>query len=333
MRIGLDISQTAFIGGVSSYTKNLSEELNKISSDIVFFYSSLRKQYKGNLRNVRKFPIPATLNEILFNDFRIPIEIFLGDIDAFHSSDWTQPRTKAKKVTTYHDLIPIKYPQWSDPKIVSVHQKKLKLVEEEIDVVIAVSQSTKKDLIEISKIPDEKIQVIYEGVGDEFKPQQQEKIVEFRKKYNLPDKFILSFGGIGERKNIQRIKEGADGFNLIVFGENHPKISDEEMPLLYSSASVLAYPSLYEGFGLPILESFACGTPVLTSNMSSMPEIAGDAAVLVDPLDASLIKKAVTELMNDISLREDLRKRGFKRAKEFSWQKCAKETFDLYNRL
>jgi glycosyltransferase involved in cell wall biosynthesis len=176
MKVGFDISQLAHFGGVTTYTQNLAAKLQENSDmEMVFFYSSLRKPYRGNLKNVKKFKLPPTFFELMFNKLHnVPIERFIGPVDIFHSSDWVQPPTKAKKITTIHDLVPIKYPEWSHPKIVEVNKRRLELVEKEIDLVIAVSQATKKDLLELTKIPQEKIVVIYEGVEDKFKQQSEQ---------------------------------------------------------------------------------------------------------------------------------------------------------------
>lgn len=335
MKVGFDISQTAHGGGVATYTKELSKNLAEMSDlEMVYFYSSLRKPYQGDLPNVRSSFLPPTLAELFFNKFhKIPIEAFVGNIDIFHSSDWIQPPTKAKKVTTYHDAIPLKYPEWSHPKIVEVHKRRLEIVEKEIDMVIAVSQATKKDLIELSKIPEDKIVVIYEGVDEKFKPQSKEDIRIFKQKMKLPDNFILAIGGIGQRRNLKRVKEALGDLNLVVTGETIEKVSDEEMPLLYSGASALVYPSFYEGFGLPILEAMACGTPVITSNVSSMPEVGGEAAVYVDPTDTKEILEKVKMVTQDKSLKEELIKKGLIQAKKFSWEKCARETVKVYQKL
>lgn len=335
IRVGMDISQIAHTGGVATYTNKLTEQLSKLSDlEMVYFYSSLRKPYKGDLKNVKSFRLPPTLFEMLFNRWRnVPIEKFIGPVDIFHSSDWTHPKSKAKKVTTYHDAVPFKYPQWSHPKIVTVHKRKLKLVEEDIDMVIAVSESTKKDLLEVSKIPEEKITVIYEGPTADFKLQPKEKIDSFKKKYNLPDKFILAIGGVGERRNLNRIKQASKDYNLVIAGQTLPWLSIEELELLYNSAEVLMYCSLYEGFGIPILDAFSVGLPVITSNVSSMPEVGGDAAMYVDPYNLEDIKDKLNTLMNDKKLREDLAKKGLERVKQFSWEKCARETSKIYKKL
>lgn len=335
IKVGFDISQLAHRGGVATYTTNLTENLAKIPElKLIYFYSSLRKQYTGKLKNVKNYHLPPTLFEVLFNRVRnVGIERFVGSLDIFHSSDWVQPPTKAKKITTYHDVVPIKYPDWSYPKIVTVQKRRLKIVEEEIDVIIAVSESTKKDLMEVSKIPKDKIKVIYEGPSGQFRPQSKLKIKSFKLKYKLPNDFILAIGGIGERRNLNRIREATKDYNLVVSGQDIPWLNIRELELLYSSAKLLLYPSLYEGFGLPILDAFLCGIPVVTSNVSSMPEVGGEAAIYVDPLNIEDIKEKIKVVFNDQKLRQDLIKKGFAQAKKFSWKKCAEETFNTYKEL
>lgn len=335
IRVGMDISQIAHRGGVATYTKNLTDNLSKISDlELICFYSSLRRPYRGNLKNVKLYKLPPTLFEMLFNRWRnVDIEKFIGPVDIFHSSDWTQPKSKAKKITTYHDVVPLKFPQWSHPKIVAVHKRKLKLVEEEIDMVIVVSRSTKNDLLEVSKIPENKITVIYEGPTADFKPQSKERVRDFRRRYNLPEKFVLAIGGIGERKNLAKIKAACCDYNLVISGQTIPWLNNDELELLYSSAEALLYCSLYEGFGIPILDAFSCGLPVITSNISSMSEVGGEAAIYVDPYKEEDIREKLELVMNDKKLKEDLIKKGFKRVKQFSWEKAAKETAAVYRIL
>ena len=335
IKVGMDISQIAHFGGVPVYTRELSSNLQKQKTlEMVYFFSSLRRTYHGSLKGVKKFKLPPALFEILFNRLRnVGIEHFIGPIDIFHSSDWTQPPSKAKKVTTYHDVVPLKYPQWSHPKITAVQRRRLRIVESEIDMVICVSESTKKDLLTISRIPKEKTVVIYEGVSEIFKPQDIKVIKDFKKRYDLPEEFVLAIGGVGERRNLKRVKEASKNYKLIISGMDIPWVSYEELPLLYSSARVLFYPSFYEGFGLPIIESMASGIPVITSNVSSMPEAGGDAAIYVNPEDAGEMEGKLKEVMENKSLREELIKKGFTQAKKFSWQKCAEETSEVYRRL
>lgn len=336
IKVGFDISQIAHIGGVRTYTQNLAEQLSKMSGlEMNYFYSSLRIPYQGKLKNVKSFRLPPTLFEVLFNRWRsISIEKFIGPVDVFHSSDWTQPKTKAKKVTTYHDVVPLKYPAWSHPKIVDTHKRRLKLVEQEIDQVIAVSQSTKADLLKISSIPEDKITVIYEGPTLNLQKKASEEDKRgFKENYGLPEKFVLAIGGIGERKNLTRAREACKDYQLVITGETLPWLSTGELGLLYASAEVLLYPSLYEGFGVPILDAFAAELPVITSNVSSMPEIGGDAAMYVDPYSIEDIKEKLNEVINNQDLRKEMIKKGLARIKLFSWEKAAEETANIYRRL
>lgn len=335
IRVGMDISQLAHQGGVATYTDNITQYLSQSEDlEMIYFYSSLRVPYKGALKDVKSYRLPPTLFELIFNKLRnVNIEKFIGPVDIFHSSDWTQPPSKAKKVTTYHDVVPLKYPEWSHPKIIAVHKRRLQLVEKEIDMVIAVSESTKRDLLEVSKIPEEKITVIYEGPTGDFKPQSEEKKRQFKRKYNLPDKYILAIGGVGERRNLARIKEVCKDYNLVIAGATLPWLSLEELELLYSSAEVLLYCSLYEGFGLPILDAFSCGLPVITSNVSSMPEVGGDACIYVDPFQVEDIEEKLDCVIRDGQLKKEMISKGLKRVKQFSWEKAARETADVYKKL
>lgn len=335
MRVGFDISQIAHPGGVARYTSELAAELSKISGlEMTYFYSSLRRPYMGILPNVKSFKIPPTVFEVLFNTLRLlPIEKFIGAVDIFHSSDWVQPPTKARKVTTYHDVVPLKYPQWSHPKIVAVAKRRLKLVEKEIDLIIAVSEATKKDLIEVSKISEDKVVVIYEAAAEYFKPQDGQEVENFRQQMGLPEQFVLAIGGVGERRNLKRVKEASKKYKLIITGETIPRVTEQQMPLLYAAAKVLLYPSFYEGFGLPILEAMAVGTPVITSNVSSMPEIGGKAAEYVNPESVIDIENKLRQVLNDHKKREKMINLGFDQAKKFSWKKAAQETAAVYSRV
>ena len=335
VKVGFDISQIIHPGGVSNYTKNLGLELQKLPDiNMVFFFSAFRKSYRGDLKNVKKFRLPPTLFEVMFNRIRtVGIEKFIGPVDVYHSSDWVQPPVKAKTVTTYHDLVPLLHPKWSHPKIVSVNKVRLKLVEQEVDKIIAVSESTKNDLLKVSNLKPSQIEVIYEGVSEIFKPASESEKSDFKKKYKLPENFVLAIGGVGERKNLKRIKHAAKDFNLITTMEDLPVLSDEELAMLYSSADALVYTTLYEGFGLPIIEAMASGTPVITSNVSSMPEISGNAAVLTDPTDEEKIRKNIKALLEDKEMQKELIIKGLKRAKDFSWKTAAEKTAKVYKDL
>lgn len=353
MRIGIDISQIIYETGVAWYTNRLVTNLSKIDSqnEYVLFGGSLRKLNKlkdktlklGN-NFVRKFyPIPPTVADFIWNNLHIfNIEFFTGKLDIFHSSDWTQPPTMAFKVTTVHDIDPIKFSDFADPKIVKVHNRRLRWIKEEVDRIIVPSHTTKNDLIDLG-FKEQKIRVIAEAPTIE-KPATKESIEKVREIYQIHLPFILSIG-IGYRKNTDRIIEAFKLFNkrkdyqLVLVGRtsniyNRDKnifftghISQKEIVALYSGAALLTYPSLYEGFGLPILDAFVCGCPVVTSNISSMPEVAGAAAVLVNPYNVSSIAEGIQKA---IKSKYELIQKGYTRVKKFSWIKAAKETLKVY---
>lgn len=353
MKIGIDISQVVYGTGVSTYTKNLVKVLLSIDkkNEYLLFGGSARRlgelkaftsSLKGKFKS-RILPAPPIFVDILWNRLHvIKIENFLGKLDVFHSSDWTQPPTNAYKVTTIHDLIPALCPEWSHSKIVNVHDRRLRWVKKEVDKIIVPSETTKNDLIRL-KFDGGKIVVIPEAPSELFVKQNRNDIDKFRQKYDIEGDYLLAVG-ITPRKNIKRIvkafaKLNIGRYKLIVVGHAYDTIEREkgvkylghlediEMPLVYSGASLFVYPSLYEGFGLPILESFACETPVLTSNIGSMKETAGDAAILVDPHDFKSIAGGIRKGLKD---RESFVKKGNDRIKQFSWKNTAEKTLKLY---
>lgn len=221
--------------------------------------------------------------------------------------------------------------------------------------IIAVSHATRNDLIEHLHVEPDRIRVIHHGISPKFAPASKTSIEAIRQRYSLGDCFILAVGTIHPRKNLIRLVQafeqlaaddlrirlvlcgalGWEGDSIIRRVSASPVrnrivhlgyLPDEELPALYSAAAVFAFPSLYEGFGMPLLESMACGTPVVTSNRSALPEIAGGSAILVDPLDPSAIAAGIHRVLYDEQLRESLVTGGFERVKSFGWRKCAGET-------
>ncbi|MBI2595366.1 glycosyltransferase family 4 protein [Candidatus Daviesbacteria bacterium] len=234
--------------------------------------------------------------------------------------------------------------------------------------LIAVSKATEADLVKKINIPANNIEVIYEGIDNQlFRPLKGEILVDSLNKFDLKQgEYFLFVGTVQPRKNLCRLIEAFGKSDLLshsefsdiklVFVGSKGWLSDEiyalpkklgiedrvkflghvdnaDLPALYCGAAALVYPSLFEGFGLPILEAFACGCPVLTSNISSMPEVAGDAALLVNPVSVEEITDGMIELVSDRDLRERLIKQGFVQAKKFSWEKCAKETLRVLENL
>lgn len=309
--------------------------------------------------------LPPKLLEFLWNGVHLfPIENFIGEVDVFHSSDWLEPPTKfAKKVTTLHDLTVFKYPETFSPAgghdIVKNQKRKLFFAKRECDRIICVSKTTKNDAMEILGIPERKLEVVYEAADPFYFPRGNEAVIKVRDKFHIKGDFLLCVGTREPRKNLDRvvmafseITQKYPNLNLVIAGkygwgdEKMSKVKGqmskvkilgyvekEDLAGLYSGAIAFTYPSLYEGFGLPILEAMACGCPVVTSNLGSMKEIAGEAAVLVDPVSISGIASGILKIVGDSKTRNDLINEGQKRNLEFSWEKTAFQTLDIYRSL
>jgi glycosyltransferase involved in cell wall biosynthesis len=360
MKIAIDISQTIYGTGVSVYTKNLVENLIKFfpQDEFILFGGSLRrrkeleliaKKLKGTIKII---PFPPTVLDFLWNSLHIlPIDKFIGQVDIVHTSDWTEPPSKYPKVTTVHDLIPFIYPQTTTDIIRQAHKKRLAWVVRESEKIIAVSHSTKEDLISILKVPESKIVVIPEGVDDHFCPQPLEIIDSIKRKYRIKGDYIFSLSTLEPRKNqkglieaFKVVKEKYPEMQLVLGGKTGwgdiPDpipgvlmpgfIPESDLPALYAGAAVFALPSFYEGFGLPPLQAMACGAPVVTSNVSSMPEVVGDAGILVDP---TKVEEIVAGIIKAIENQPELREKGFIQAKKFTWERAAKETYNVYQQV
>jgi glycosyltransferase involved in cell wall biosynthesis len=271
------------------------------------------------------------------------IDRLIGDTDVFHSSDWTQPPTKAFKVTTIHDLAPIKFEKETDPKIVEVHKRRLYWVRKEVDRVIVPTNFIKNQLEEIG-INSENLRVVPEGKDEIFTPRERGEIDRVKQEYRISGEYLFAIGTT-KRKNNDRLirafeKIRADrNLTLVIAGkinENTQQIRgvkyigyvpDKVLPVLYSGSEALVYPTLYEGFGLPVIQAMACGVPVVTSKASSMEEVADGSAILVDPYDIDSITNGITYALKN---KQSYRAKGLKRAKYFSWKKTAEETLKVY---
>lgn len=352
MKIAIDVSQMCYEGtGVARYVYGLTEAMLESGTDHQFvlyagtlrrrkYFKDLMQTKPWNLASWRILPLPPKLAGKAFNLLPFRAQWLVGKVDIFHSSDWSEVSSTCPSVTTVHDLVFIKYPDTVDPLILKIQQSRLKKIVRNQTHIIADSQSTKSDLMEIYHLPSDRITVVYPGISDLYKPQTKKEIDRVKSKYNLPDKFVLSVGTQEPRKNIARLAEAVEslGIPLVLVGRHGwgsktqtlGYVPDSDLPAIYAASSVFAYPSLYEGFGFPVLEAMACGTPVVTSNISSLPELAGDAAILVNPEDVSSIAKGIKTAL---SKREDLIKKGKAQSKLFTWAKTAKQTLEVYEKI
>ena len=375
MKIAIDISQIAYPGtGVANYTVNLVKNVlgKDHENEYILFGISLRQldildNYYNEVKRIndrvtRKFlPMPQTLGNFLWNKLhKIHIERFLGKIDIFHSSDWIQPPTFARKITTVHDMIVYRFPETSQSEIIDTQKKRLEWVRKECDVILTDSLASKKDIVDILRLIPEKISVVYPGIGEDFRRVNDEEILRIKQKYGLPDQYLLSVGTREPRKNLKRVIQSFDIFSrhplvkaqrapviLVLVGKSGWEefeiksdkvkilgfIPNNDLPALYSGANMFIYPSLYEGFGIPVIEAMACGCPVISSRRGSLKEIVNDSGLVVDPIDTDDIALKMVQLFIDNDLRADLIEKGFKNAALFSWVSAADRIINIYNKI
>lgn len=360
MKIAIDISQAIYGTGVSVYTKNLAASLIKLypEDQFILFGGSLRRKQElltlaRKIKGIPKiYPFPPTFMDLIWNSLHVlPVEKFIGQVDLIHTSDWTEPPSKLPKVTTVHDLIPFKFPQTTTESIRNTHKKRLAWVMRESDKIIAVSQSTKEDLISILKIPNEKIVVIPEGVEDRYCPQSIDIQEIIKKRYHINEDYIFTLSTLEPRKNqaklikaFKLVKEKFPSLQLIIGGRTGwgeiPEavegvsmpgyIPDADLPGLYSGCLAFVLPSIYEGFGLPPLQAMACGAPVAVSNVSSLPEVVEGAGVLFDPESVESIAAGIIEAIEN---RGKLKPLSLAQASKFTWEKTAERTHDVYQQV
>ncbi len=356
--------------GLFKYTQRLIYELAEIDRDNEYFllFNSLKKMpplMPGPERNNfvkeviplpdRKFPF----KDFIFAKFCLPRVLNKYKCDIFHStySALNFPKNGVRYILTVHDLksFRISDEYWKQDL------KKYNIALKNADKIIAVSESTKKDILDFCPIPSEKIKVIYEGVDEIYrKIEDEDMLTSVSKKYGINKKFFFALGQV-PRKNISRLIEAysqfkyKNDFDLVIagIGAGKPFCSTyfelvdrlslngnvrfigyieniKDLVYLYNISECFVFPSLYEGFGLPVLEAMACGAPVITSNVSALPEVGRDAALYVNPYNVQDIASAMGKIVEDQGFKNRLIDKGFLRAREFSWKKMAEETLETY---
>jgi glycosyltransferase involved in cell wall biosynthesis len=371
MHIGIDAHAIgARQGGNETYIANLIKSLAEIDGDNLYTIyladAGAAAQWRERLTtrhknfSVRLLPPPTPL-------VRVPVyltyELFRRPVDVLHVQYTAPPFCRAPLVVTIHDLAFERLPETFTRRGSFQLKLTVRRTAKKAAKIATVSEYSRQDLLDIYKLPPEKVVVTYNGVESSFTPQPSvpNEAEEIRKRFGVSRDFLLAVGSLQPRKNLvrlirayARLRSEREDFRpqLVIVGRKlwltseifdevkrqrwaddvilTGYVADEDLPALYRAARAFVYPSLFEGFGLPPLEAMASGTPVVTSDVSSLPEITGDAALLIDPNDERALANALIEIMNNDRLRAELREKGLAQAKKFTWRDAAEKTLRLY---
>ncbi len=353
--------------GLGVYTYELLTELLKAEYDFVVYASSnqLKRLYPDKVTLVSARTSPALgfrghLARLLWQQTILPIKLWRQNTSLLYSTvpeGILNPFLRRKQIITILDIIPAKYPHLH-PKMKYHFYYDLPILLKNAEAVVCVSENTKRDVVNFYGIKDKSMEVIYPGYNQErFYPRAKEVV---QKRWGLK-KYLLYVGDMRPYKNLERTLEAfarlnLKDFRLVIGGKRDPRyypwlkkktdelslkdkviflgyISGEDLPHLYSEAEAFIFPSLYEGFGLPPLEAMACGCPVVTSNVASLPEVCGEAAYYIDPYSIESIAEGIYKVLTDEQLRDIMIQKGFERTKLFSWQKSAERVLNLFDEV
>lgn len=304
---------------------------------------------------------------ILWRHLRLPLAMAKDGVDLHFSPSYFVPLLKVcPNIVSVFDITFKVHPEWFTEskrfKFDNIFWSKVKRAE----CILTCSQYSKKDIVRILEVPESKVKVLYPAADEIFKPvNDKNRIQAIKEKYGIAGEFILTVGAIHTRRNLEKLIEAfaiADGKldtnpELFILGEKAPfspdvdiegtakrfgvedriiraeYVPEEDLLLLYNACDLFVYPSLYEGFGLPVIEAMSCGTPVACSNVTSIPEVAGDAAIYFDPANTGEIADAIVLGVTDVTIREQCSRLGLEQSMKFSWQRSAMELLDIFNEV
>jgi glycosyltransferase involved in cell wall biosynthesis len=369
LRIGIDY--TAAVrqrAGIGRYARGLVRALARLDTENEYVLLVVgRPKEEGTFPpnfKPRYLPLSPHWATILWQRLQIPFpaDLLTGPLDLFHSPDYVLPPLRGgKRVLTIHDLSFLRYPEGADPRLRWYLTQAVPRSIGQADLVLADSLNTKSDLIELLGVEAGRVEVLYPGVEERFRPLDEESLVPVQARYSLDFPFILTVGTLEPRKNhvgllhAYSLLKGRCPHRLVIAGGKGwlyedifqeverlgleemvfflGYVPEEDLPALYNLADLFVFPSFYEGFGLPPLEAMACGTPVVVSDLSSLPEVVGDGALLIPPQEIEALAEAMEKALSDPSLREELRSKGLERAKRFTWSEAAKRLLTIYEQM
>ena len=370
MNIGIDGRAAKWYRGtgIGTYTHQLISSLNSIDNvnDYLIFLpdGSSLKDLKDNFHIET---VKANLEENFWDEVSVPNILNNKNMALYHvpqNGVGLSSNVNCKKVITLHDIIPLRMPETVSERYLKIFNDELPNMLPQCEGIITVSEFSKKDISKEFNFPEEKIFVTPLAAEDIYKPMNKYICRDILKnKYGIESKFVLYVGGFSPRKNIlglieafslipnkkrndvklvitgkkgisySKYQKRADDLNIsndVIFTDFIPL---EDMPVFYNAAEVLVFPSFYEGFGLPPLEAMACGTPVITSNVTSIPEFYSNSALLIDPYNIDELSSKIEQILNDSLLMLQMIKSGLERSLDFSWSITAKKTVYAYNAM
>jgi alpha-1,3-rhamnosyl/mannosyltransferase len=354
---------TPHFPGIGRYVTNLARAMEPLlapDEHLTILHDPDQRLALTASTAVRLLPVGASPFS-LAQQWALPRLLRHLSADLYHSAYFLMPYAPSPEgvptLLTVYDLIPLLLPQQSTLRARLLVRWAVRLALRAAQRVIAISEATRRDFLAHFRLQPEKIQAIPLAADPAFHPQLPDCVVAARARYHLPERYLLYLGSNKPHKNLVRLVEAwallqPQSMPLVIAGawdDRYPDarqragalslagqihwlgaVPEVDLPALYSGALLLVFPSLYEGFGLPVLEAMACGTPVVCSNSSSLPEVAGDAALLIDPLDTEKLAWTVRLALEDERLRQDLREKGLRRAQSFSWPRTAELSLMTY---
>jgi glycosyltransferase involved in cell wall biosynthesis len=367
VRVAIDVRKLHDFG-IGTYVRNLVSELARQDDDAeyVLLCTPADREPLAALGPRFQPHVVRAGNYSVREQFVLPWAVATSGVDLYHAPHYVvPPLTPSRFLVTIHDCIHLRFPQYlPNPGAFYYARAMMSLAARRSRRVLSVSEESNDDILYYLGIPDEKVEVIYNALDPRLAGEPTpEDVVHVRERFQLDKPFILYTGNIKPHKNVDRLIDAfailrqnrTDDVKLLIIGDEASKypnlrrlvhrhqlhhhvrflgfVPDATLAVLYRLASVFVFPSLYEGFGLPPLEAMAAGTPVVTSNISSLPEVVGDAALLIDPMDANAIAEAMGRILNDPALRADLVRRGRERVKAFSWERSVARIRQVYGEL
>lgn len=353
--------------GVDNYLYSLLNEMHKLGYSKNIDLIHHKKNNDPIYNEFNEILIPKI--PLLTNTIGMPLAVKNSGVDILHFPfHWINQTTPffinygVKKILTIHDLTPILFPEMFKFHIGRSWAFLLNIIKKQVDFIIVDSYNTREDCIKYLGIPENKIGVTHLAADSRYCPLKDNFKEDLKRDYNINYNFILHVGTVEARKNITsilkslyKIKKRGLNYKLVNIGamgwkhenvlEEIQKLNlqddvifpgyvpDDDLIKFYNAADLLVYPSFYEGFGLPPLEAMACGTPVITSNTSSLPEVVGEAGIMVDPLDVDALTESIYQVLTNPNLQKDMQKNGLERSKMFTWEKTAKKTWKIYEMI